>query len=107
MSRDYVPDCWVVLELGNASQTIRKVFAGWYGGFTQGDSWKLSSGIVEAQEFDNRWEFKNHSGSLYVCYKAANRMSGYMTGIYNNWLAEAQDAGHYVVKDVSEEYVRQ
>ena len=106
MSREYVPDCWVVLELGDANRTIRKVFAGWYGGYTQGDSWKLSSGITEAQEFDNRWEFKNHSGSLYICYKNANRMSGYMSGIYSNWTAEAKDAGHYVVKDVSNEYVQ-
>lgn len=105
MSRNYIPDCWVVLELGTAGNTIRKVFAGWYGGYTQGDSWKLSSGIVEATEYDNRWEFKNHSGSVYVCYKNSNRMSGYMTGIYNNWLSEAKDSGVYHVKDVSEDYV--
>lgn len=106
MSKEYIPDAWCVIELGDSKRTIRKVFAGWYGGFTQGDSWKLSSGITEAKEFDNRWEFKNHSGSLYICYKNSQRMSGYMSGIFNSWKSEAQESGLYIVKDLSSEYVQ-
>lgn len=101
----HTPDCWTVVEFGNTNHTIRKIFAGWYGGFAEGESWSLSSGITEAQEYDTHWEFLNHSGSRYVCYKNTKGLSSYMYGIFGNWLAEAKDAGTYTVQDVSAEYV--
>ena len=105
MSREYVPDCWIVLELGDTNRTIHKVFAGWYGGYTQGDSWKLSSGILEHKDCGEYLEFTNHSGSVYRCYKSNNRMSGYMMGILSGWLKEADEDPKYIVRDVSEMYV--
>ena len=105
MSREYTPDRWAILELGNSTQSIRKVFAGWYGGYLGSDSWKLSSGIVEAVEHDKYWEFKNHSGSVYKCYKSAEGMGGYMSMVYSSWLKEAETSPDLKIKIVSEEYV--
>jgi hypothetical protein len=81
------------------------VFAGWYGGYLDGDSWKLSSGITETKEFDDRYEFDNISGSLYICYKKNYGMSGYQTSILSSLekqIAEAND--DKITMKIIEEY---
>jgi hypothetical protein len=80
-----VPDRWVVLEVNNGKETINKVFAGWYGGYLDSDSWKLNSGNVAEEEFDDRWEFTGTSGSIYVCYKEKYGMNAYMGQILSGW----------------------
>jgi hypothetical protein len=97
MSR-YEPDVWVVLEFDNKGDVLRKVLAGWYGGYANGDSWKLSSGITDTREFEDRYEFDNHSGSLYVCHKLAERMSGYTSQIYQSFLDQVKDAEGVTMK---------
>lgn len=105
----YTPDCWAVLEFSSpTTETIRKVFAGWYGGYAGSDSWKLSSGITKTTEYDNRFEFLNHSGSLYICHKNAQRMSSYMGMVLVHWLKQASERSpdnSFTIKDVSDEYV--
>ena len=96
---NYIPDRWVVVEFDSeVGGPIKKVLAGWYGGFGGSDSWKLSSGITEVKEFDDRWEFLNHSGSIYICYKNAFGMSAYMGQIYAGW--EEGQCDLYTVKIV-------
>jgi hypothetical protein len=73
----YKPDKWIVVEINHQGDKIQKVFGNWYGGYTGGDSWKLSSGITETVEFDDRFEYTNISGSLYICYKGNEGTSGY------------------------------
>lgn len=87
----YTPDRWVVLEFVTPRETIRKVFAGWYGGFGDGgDSWKLNSGIVESRQVDNFMEFDGYSGSTYRCHKSSYGMSGYMLDVFARWQAQAE-----------------
>jgi hypothetical protein len=73
----YTPDKWIIVEVTHKGDKVQKVFANWYGGYTGSDSWKLSSGITETVEFDDRYEYTNHSGSLYICYKGCEGTSGY------------------------------
>jgi hypothetical protein len=87
----YTPDRWQVVLLKSKNDSIKKVFAGWYGGYVNGDSWKLSSGIIGTKEFEDRYEFLNHSGSLYVCYKINQGMSGYMGRIMNGWVESSKE----------------
>ena len=85
--RTYTPDRWTIIEISSAENgSILKILASWYGGFASGDSWKLSSGIETIQEFDNRYEVINSSGSLYVLFKgeSAYGMSGYSSGVFMN-----------------------
>jgi hypothetical protein len=103
----YTPDRWVVLEFDYDGDVIRKVFAGWYGGYLNGDSWKLSSGITNTREFDDRFEFENHSGSLYTCYKSAYGMGGYQSSVlakFEREIEEAVAAGKKVSLKIIEEY---
>lgn len=84
----YTPDRWVVLNTYNEEGTLSKVFAGWYGGFTTSDSWKLNSGIVSTIETDDYYEFTGYSGSIYRCYKANYGMSNAMHIELNYWYSE-------------------
>lgn len=95
----YFPDRWVVIEVTSEGETVRKVLGSWYGGYTSGDSWRASSGIVETTEFDDRWEFRNHSGSVYVCAKGAEGMSGYTHSVYASWMENLGDSGTIKIID--------
>ena len=83
-----VPDRWVILEINNGKETINKVFAGWYGGYLDGDSWQLNSGNTNEEELDDRWVFTGKSGSTYICYKQNYGMSGYMGQVLSSWQSQ-------------------
>jgi hypothetical protein len=65
---EYKPDSWVVLKMNHKGEVLYKVLGGWAGSYTQGDSWRLNSGITKA-EYDvsnDTWRFYGSSGSVYV-----------------------------------------
>lgn len=100
-----VPDTWQILKFQRGSEPpIYKVFAGWYGGYTGGDSWQLNSGIVSIKQCNDRYEFTGQSGSLYVCYMACNKLSGYQHSILDRWEKQLEGTGATVeivpVKDI-------
>ena len=66
----HLPDNWVVIKIKGDDPHYR-VLAGWSGGYAQGDSWKLNSGIVKADDTDQHWLFYGNSGSVYHCHKDA------------------------------------
>lgn len=96
MTNKYIPDKWVVVEITspNDDEKIQRVLAGWSGGYLHGDSWKLSSGIIGIEEFDDRYEFKNHSGSIYICYKSSHGMTGMMAHKFSYFKSQETDDVH-------------
>ena len=60
------PDNWVLLSLPNDEY---KVFATWAGGYLDGDSWRLNSGIKSVELEDDYYYFYGYSGSCYMCHK--------------------------------------
>ena len=84
---EYTPDRWTMLEItGLGSKPIRKIFAGWYGGFTQGDSWKLNSGVTAVRiDAEGHYEFDGQSGSTYFCHANTHGMSVYMYSVLTDW----------------------
>lgn len=85
----YTPDSWTILRMTTPEETVYKVLASWYGGFTIGDSWKLSSGITEVNDFEGYYDLPQYSGSSYYCYKSSERMSGIMIAMLSQWQAQA------------------
>lgn len=85
-----IPDKWIVLKIG---QDIYKVFGTWYGGYLDGDSWKMNSGIVKVTEDEHNFIFHGYSGSTYICSKSENTYgtNSYSSGILNNILKKAKD----------------
>jgi len=91
---DYNPDRWVVVRItGPDSPPIHKVFACWYGGYLDGDSWKLNSGITRAYEDGNCFMFDGSSGSTYACHKSKYGTNMYGGGILQNMIVKAEKNG--------------
>lgn len=82
---DYYPDNWVVLKIkpSKDAKPFYKVLAGWSGGYLNGDSWRMNSGITSVVEENKSFEFYGESGSCYVCRKGAYRLTMANAGIYN------------------------
>lgn len=97
----YTPDVWVVLEFTTPQETIRKVFAGWYGGFAGSNSWKLNSGISATRRTGDWLEFDGYSGSTYRCHPNNYHMSGLMQGVLSSWLKQAEQRGDVQIKILS------
>jgi hypothetical protein len=65
---DYNPDNWVVIKIGGDDPHYR-VLAGWSGGYTTGDSWRMNSGITRVEDAGDRFNFYGSTGSCYSCGK--------------------------------------
>lgn len=68
---DYKPDNWVVLKISNEEEVLYKVLAGWSGGYTTGDSWRLNSGITSVEKQAYLYGFYGSSGSVYWCHQGS------------------------------------
>jgi len=69
----YTSDNWVIIKFKGDDPHYR-VLAGWSGGYINGDSWRMNSGIVEVNETDDYYYFKGSSGSEYKCNKESYRL---------------------------------
>lgn len=64
----YNPDNWVVVKVKGDDPHYR-VLAGWSGGYLDGSSWRLNSGITKVEEDGDYLNFYGSSGSFYKCHK--------------------------------------
>lgn len=62
---DYYPHNWVMIKIRDMGY---KVFGGWRGGYLDGDSWRLNSGVTKAYMEDDLIVFEGYSGSRYYCH---------------------------------------
>ena len=76
------PDHWVVLKIPTDDDPMYKVLAGWSGGYLDGDSWRLNSGITLIFEREDSVDFYGNSGSLYHCRKGSYGLAMSTAGIY-------------------------
>lgn len=84
------PDHWLIVKLG---ENVYKVFATWSSGYTQGDSWKINSGIVRVEEMVNYFDFYGASGSCYHCKKNSYGSTVYGLEILNNFQEKLKAEG--------------
>lgn len=84
---DQTPDKWVILKIGEINP-MYKVFATWNGGYLEGDSWRINSGISEVEKNGDYINFYGYSGSCYKCHKKSYGISNYgkmvLDSILNN-----------------------
>jgi len=89
----YTPDRWMVLSITNNAKTHYRVFGSWGGGYLNGDSWKLNSGITKATLVDGVYYFEGSSGSVYECRERSYGATGYTWGVLDNMNKKAADEG--------------
>ena len=94
----HTPDTWSILLFNSPTYgKIHKVFGAWYGGFTQGESWKLSSGMKDLVDEGDFYSSVQESGSIYQLYKNSEKLSGYHLGILAGWVEQMKEKGGSVV----------
>ena len=82
---EYLPDNWVVLKIkeGKLDSGFYKVLAGWSGGYTTGDSWRMNSGITRVEDHETYYSFYGYSGSVYKVWKDRYGLRMNNAGVYN------------------------
>lgn len=65
---DYAPDHWMLIQIKGDDPHYR-VFGSWSGGYLDGDSWRVNSGITSVKQVGDYYFFMGHSGSVYRCHK--------------------------------------
>tara|TARA_R110000772_G_scaffold5691_2_gene20336 strand:- start:2133 stop:2468 length:336 start_codon:yes stop_codon:yes gene_type:complete len=86
------PHTWLVVKIGK-EDPFYKVFATWRGGYLDGDSWKMNSGIAKVEESDDTYDFYGESGSCYRCSKNGYGSSSYTQGVLDNVIEKAKEIG--------------
>jgi|TARA_Y100000034_G_scaffold113340_1_gene148252 endonuclease YncB( thermonuclease family) len=77
----YTPDNWVIFRV-NDDDPYYKILAGWSGGYLDGDSWRVNSGIARVTEDDDYCYFHGYSGSTYKCHKNSEQLRINTLGIW-------------------------
>lgn len=91
----YTPDGWAFLKIQvEGCDPIVKVFGSWSGGYLDGDSWRLNSGIIDVKENEDEYVVSGYSGSQYILHKTNNHMSSYNKGVLEDMIGELQSYGH-------------
>jgi hypothetical protein len=82
MSNTYHPDKWVVFEL-KGDYLHHRVLAGWSGGYLDGDSWRINSGITKVVEEEDTYRIYGNTGSCYICGKDNYGFNITSAGVWN------------------------
>jgi len=101
MNNKYTPDRWILVRIESPEIKITKILSGWYGGYLNGDSWRLSSGVTKIEEHEKYYLIHNESGSIYTCYKNNEGVSGYTGNILHNWKEQAKDRDGVTLNEIS------
>jgi len=103
MSNTYTPSRWVIIQIddGRTYIGVRKILAGWYGNYTDPDTWRLSSVITGTHDRVDHFEIENESGSVYKCYKQNEGFSAYTASVYESFKKAFEGKG--TIKTISSE----
>lgn len=75
MSNMYIPDGWVIVR--NKENKDYRVFGSWSGGYLDGDSWRINSGIADYVIDEGNIDFVGDSGSVYRCREGGGHITAY------------------------------
>lgn len=82
----YQPDKFVVAKITNKEgKTHCRVFGTWFGGYLNGDEWRLNSGVDWVETKGPLLLFHGSSGSVYEVHKDQYGTSAWTQGILAKW----------------------
>jgi hypothetical protein len=100
----YNPNEWVVVKIKTSKGGyVYKVFGGWWGGYGEGDRWRLNSGITKAvrtspEDYYNPKfpdaviiDFHGSSGSIYRVNRDSYGVGGWREDLLNGMVKDAND----------------
>tara|TARA_R110000772_G_scaffold66361_2_gene147922 strand:- start:15531 stop:15890 length:360 start_codon:yes stop_codon:yes gene_type:complete len=101
----YTPHFWLPVKITSKHGTVFKIFGVWRGGYLDGDSWRLNSGIKSIEEDDEYFYVEGYSGSLYKCYKDNQSTTGYGAAVLEDLTRRLKEQGVTleVIEDIKNE----
>ena len=95
------PDSWVMVRVDTVDKgPYYKIFGSWSGGYLDGDSWRMNSGVESVTEDDDYYYFKGLSGSVYQCHKKGYGIrSVFNMGILNSIIEKAGENAKVMNED--------
>jgi len=79
---DYTCDNWVVIKMKGDDPHYR-LLVGTSGGYLDGDSWRMNSGITGVEKQAYLYGFYGSSGSVYWCHQGGYGLRMNNAGVYN------------------------
>lgn len=95
----YQPDNWVLIKVISEEEPYYKVLAGWSGGYADGDSWRMNSGISKIEISNDYYDFISESRSIYRCRKNGEIVRMNIGGVLTAILKEFPDTVSVVKVD--------
>ena len=92
------PDKWIIVKVPQGA----KVLGSWSGGYLDGDSWQLSSGLERIEEDGDYYLMHNVSGSVYKCHKKMEGMNMVAAGVFNQIKAMNDEVKQITVEEFNE-----
>ena len=97
------PHHWVILDLGNNQDY--KVLCGWSGGYLDGDSWKINSGIHKIVEEENCYRIYGISGSEYICNKNGEGLHFSFAYVYDDIVKHHPEVKTVLIESIKEIFI--
>ena len=96
---EYTPDGWMIFSVKGKKGTHYRLLGTWSGGYLDGDTWRINSGIERYEVVGDYYLFHGGSGSIYRCHKNGYGVCGaYNSGIVDQ-LAKREDVEFIAEKD--------
>ena len=97
---EYRPDNWVVIKMtrqpkspfleSNRDLVTYKVLACWNGGYLDGESWRMNSGVDFIVDHKDEVHFHGRSGSNYICGKGQYGMRRNGSSIFERMTKDSE-----------------
>lgn len=93
----YQPNKFLVLKITDKKSKVHyRVFGTWSGGYLDGDSWRLNSGIEAVEAVGPLLLFHGSSGSVYEVHKDMYGSTAWTSGVVEGWKKDHKDGGPHV-----------
>lgn len=103
----YQPDNWIILKVVTEDEFYYKVLAGWSGGYLDGDSWRMNSGITKIEISNDYYDFISDSGSIYRCSKKGEIVRMNIAEVLTELLEQFPDTVSVInVDDILSEFTK-
>lgn len=102
---DYWPDTYQFIRISSDQdkEIVTKLFAVWTGGYLDGASWKINSGITKIVKEDGMYYVHGCSGSVYAIPIEQPPMTSYGASVLNDIDKQAKGANINIELISSEE----
>jgi len=79
----YNPDHWRILKVKlGGNDLYYRIISTWHGSYLSGESWKISSPIVDVKDEGDRYLTTTHTGSVYELMKNCENENSYLSNTF-------------------------